>query len=471
MSSYKLIVHDVPVLVVGGGPVGMLTATQLAHHGVQCMLAERNLELTKWPKMDITNCRSMELLRRLKLADELRKIALFEAWLKPVIEANPLINCYFGLKFKSLSETSDGVVSLLRDTTTEQYHIVKSKYLVGCDGSGSRVRKASKINLTGGPVPSALYLVHFKSRDLAKLRKQGQFWHIYFTHGGFIISQDEVNTFTAHLLISLDEDVDRFDPKEIVYKVLGGHAGLFHIDIDKIMVNNAWRLNLVVADNYRSKRGCVFPAGDSVHQNIPTGGYGMNTGVADAYDIGWKLAAVLNGYAGEYLLQSYNTERRPVTLRNVERSDLHFSVVTTYIGMASEKGTDVLLSATEEAKFPDSPVVVNDGSEEKEWNPSHYTPSTWPGVRAPHVFLKDGTTSIFDLYGENYTVIDFTADGIISQEFQEAASSIRVPLKRVHLPSEPHVRSVWERGVVLVRPDGFLAGVTVTFRRTIQVVK
>ncbi|KAH8807752.1 FAD binding domain-containing protein [Xylogone sp. PMI_703] len=541
MDAHKLVVHDVPVLVVGGGPVGMLTAAQLAHHRIQCMLAERNLETTKWPKMDITNCRSMELLRRLNLADGLRNIvsvgvpqnysldvifstglgdggevitkwdlpcpndwrarisqqndgslprepyqrcsqAIFEAWLKPVIEANPLVDCHFGLKFESLHETADGVTSLLRNTTTGEHHIVKSKYVIGCDGAGSRVRKSSKMKLTGGPIPAAMYLVHFKSRDLARLQKQGQFWHIYFTNGGVIISQDEVDTFTTHLPISLDEDTDKFDPKEIVYRVLGGHTGPFHIDIDKIMVNNAWRANLAVADDYRSELGRVFLAGDSAHQNIPTGGYGMNMGVGDAYDIGWKVAAVLNGYGGEHLLKSYNDERRSVAFRNVERSGHHFSVIGKYIELVGEGGK--LLSTTEEAKnlkkritehlqsndgenkdhgiemdyrFPDSYVVIKDGSKEKEWNPRNYTPSTTPGSRAPHVYLRDDKTSIFDLYGEDYTIVDFTSSGKVSASFEEVAKSLGIPLKRVHLPSEQHVRSIWERDIVLVRPDGIVS--------------
>jgi 2-polyprenyl-6-methoxyphenol hydroxylase-like FAD-dependent oxidoreductase len=200
--------HETPVLVVGAGPAGLIAALQLARHGVACKLVERNLDTTKWPKMDITNCRSMELLRRLAIADGLRDVgvdqtysfdvlfstglsdggeliskwdlpspnawrdrikntndgsmprepyqrcsqAIFEHWLKPQIQAEPLIDSHFGLKFVSLDEQDDCVVSKFTDVTTGEEHTIKSKFVVGCDGGGSRVRRAIGGKLIGGPV-------------------------------------------------------------------------------------------------------------------------------------------------------------------------------------------------------------------------------------------------------------------------------------------------------------------------------
>jgi hypothetical protein len=111
--------------------------------------------------------------------------------------------------------------------------------------------------------PAAMLLVHFKSRDLTKLQKQGQFWHIFFTNGGVIISQDEVDTWTVHLRIALDQEVDEIDAKDAIFGVLGGQAGDFSIQIDKILVKSSWRPNLAVADEFRTKIGRVFLAGDS----------------------------------------------------------------------------------------------------------------------------------------------------------------------------------------------------------------
>lgn len=212
----------------------------------------------------------------------------------------------------------------------------------------------------------------------------------------------------------------------------------------------------------------------------------MNMGIGDAYDIGWKLAAVLNGYGGENLLRSYSIERRPVALRNVERSGVHHSVHATYSQWAAEKGPDLILSDTEEARklkrkiaehvlrydgenkdhgiemgysFPNSPVVIPSGDEDggKEMHPRDYIPSTKPGVRAPHIFLADGKTSIFQLYGDGYTIFDFTSEGYFAKAFKNVAASLLVPLKAVHLPDEPHARSIWQRDIVLVRPDGFVS--------------
>ena len=215
----------------------------------------------------------------------------------------------------------------------------------------------------------------------------------------------------------------------------------------------------------------------------------MNMGVGDAYDIGWKLAAVLKGYGGEHLLQSYTMERRPVALRNVERSGVHFSVHSTYSQWAGQMDSGVILSNAEEAKafkkklsdyvishdgenkdhgiemgysFPNSPVIITDdvengGEMEPTGNPRHYTTTTRPGSRAPHVFLSNSETSIFDLFGSDYTIVDFSSNGAISKSFESVATSLQVPLKRVHLPHESHVRSIWQRDVILVRPDHFVS--------------
>jgi hypothetical protein len=346
----------------------------------------------------------------------------------------------------------------------------------------------------------AMLLVHFKSRDLTRLQAQGQFWHIYFTTLSVIIAQDEVDTWTIHIPISLDTNVDELDPVEQIYKGLGGSGEPYPIKIDKILVKSSWRPNLAVADTYRSSGGRVFLAGDSgecsissskwrpklviAHQNIPTGGYGMNMGLGDAYDIGWKLAAVLNGWGGENLLKSYTSERRPVALRNVDRSGVFISVHQKTVEMASEIGHDRILTNTDEAeglkarikehvsmndgenkdhgmemdyRVYDSPVTL-DGNHEVEhpWNPRTYFPTTRPGSRAPHVFLKDGKTSIFDLYGPEYTVVDFTKEGRPSTRFEKLAKKLGIPLQCRLLPDEWYVRKIWERDVVIVRPDGFV---------------
>lgn len=211
----------------------------------------------------------------------------------------------------------------------------------------------------------------------------------------------------------------------------------------------------------------------------------MNMGLGDAYDIGWKLAAVLNEWGGEQLLRSYEIERRPVALRNVDRSGVLMSVIWKIGEITKDVGHDEILTKTARAeetkakirehlelndgenkdhgmemdyRFPDSPVVLVNGTEkDRPWTRRHYLSSTRPGSRAPHVFLKDGKTSILDLYGPEYTLFDFTEQGDASARFHEVAEMLRIPLVRRHLPNESHVRRIWERDLVLVRPDGFVS--------------
>ncbi|KAK5064728.1 hypothetical protein LTR84_000562 [Exophiala bonariae] len=543
ISDVQSLPSDVPVVVVGGGPAGMIAALQLSKNGVPCLLVERNLDTTKWPKMDITNCRSMELLKRLGVDQGLREVgvpdnysfdvlfstglsehgrliekwdlpsprawrekiknqndgsmprepyqrcsqAIFEAWLKPRIEADPMITARFGMKFETLTEDGKGVISSLIDQSGER-HIVRSSYVIGCDGAGSKVRQSVGITMTGGPVPGAMYLIHFKSRDLEVLHRQGQFWHIFFLAGSVIISQDEKDTWTIHIPASIDAKASDMDPHAEIKKALGLEESKLAVTVDEILVTSMWRPNIYLADRYVSSGGRVFISGDAAHQNIPTGGYGMNTAVGDSFDIGWKVAAAVHGYGGQSLLQSYEDERRPVGMRNIDRSGAHWKVHATYgewcgqangaVSSSSDEGKELREKVAHHVRTHDGEnkdqgielgyryksdvvVLLEDAGTEPPWSEKQYIPSTWPGARAPHVFLNDGETSIFDLFGQGpaWTLVDFTQSGDHIKQFKSVLSSLRakIPLEFVHLPDESHVRKIWEREAVLVRPDDHVA--------------
>lgn len=281
--------------------------------------------------------------------------------------------------------------------------------------------------------------------------------------------------------IPIGFDTSTLDPEETVRQALGGVSGPLDIEIDEILVTSTWRPNNYLADKYISEKGRVFLSGDAAHQNIPTGGYGMNTAVGDSFDIGWKVAAVIKGYGGDALLHSYEEERRPVAARNIDQSGLHFSVIMKNSEIASqgdvraddEQGRKLRAEISKNISENDAEnkahglemgyrynqsSVVNHEQEdvsEPEWKLFNYVPSTWPGVRSPHVFLNDGTTSIFDLFGNGpqYTLVDFSADGSYLRAMKPIAESLGMPLKSVHIPDEKHARAVWERDAVLVRPD------------------
>lgn len=332
-----------------------------------------------------------------------------------------------------------------------------------------------------------MWLIHFKSRDLTRLQSQGQFWHIFFTSGHAIIAQDEVDTWTLHTPIDINAAVDNLDPREAIYKGLGGETSPFQIQVDEILVTSVWRPMICLAERYTSKGGRVFLAGDSAHQNIPTGGYGMNTAVGDSFDIGWKISAVVKGYAGPSLLASYEQERRPVGARNIERSGVHYKVHSTYTQWSRDASGVITLSTPEgEAlrervaqlvqkqdgenrdhgielgyRYNNSCVIASteDEGDEPGWTERKFTPSTWPGSRAPHVYLRDGKTSIFDLFGTGpeFTLVDFTDNAAFLEVFEPVFQARGVPYKKVHLPDETHVRIIWQRDAVLVRPDDHVA--------------
>ncbi len=515
---------DTPVLIAGAGPVGLVLAKELAHHGVRSTIVERNLDTTRWPKMDITNCRSMELLRRLGLEKGLREVgvpsrhsfdvlfstgltgrcftrwslpsvddwrerigarndgsmpqvpyqrcsqAIFEAWLKRLCEQDPLITVRSGWRFDDLSQDADGVTARIVDLDGGE-HRLRAQYLVGCDGASSAVRKSLGIALHGRALPRHARLVHFKSRDLTALHAHGQFWHIFFTTPATLIAQDEVDTWTLIRYFPLEVDPAQFRSEDLVAESLGRR-----VQIDEVIVTSVWRGNLLLAERYREGR--VFLAGDSVHQNIPTGGYGMNTGVGDAIDIGWKLAAVLNGWGGPALLDSYERERRPVAERNVARSERHANVHVQWRARIDPMLVDADSAAgeahrqelaefirTEDGenqdhgielgyRYDDSPIVVLESTDAPPWTPRHYVPTTWPGGRAPSVLLADGS-SMFDRFGRAFTLVDF-AGGDGGRSLRHAATARGLPIEHL-VVNDPHARAIYERDLVLIRPDQHVA--------------
>lgn len=239
----------------------------------------------------------------------------------------------------------------------------------------------------------------------------------------------------------------------------------------------------------------VFLAGDAAHQNVPTGGYGMNTGLGDAYDIGWKLAAVVRGWGHQPgLLASYEAERRPVAITNVERSGVHMAVHMQAVAPLAGDGAHMLgrEDSEEGRRLRDwvhrhyqendgentdlgvemgyrykSDIVFNtldrgEGEKEKEptWDPHVYHPTTWPGGRPPHVFLNNGS-AIFDHFGPCFTLVEFQNQPVNhergSHHIVEAAGDLSVPLSHIRLHNEDHAARLWETPLVLVRPDGHVA--------------
>ena len=518
-------VFEVQVLVIGAGPVGLITAFELAQHGVQCTLIDKALQGTNFPKMDITNGRSMELLRRLGLArticgaggpsdddpynvvftrrigDEQLSVWEYESWnqmhsrleslcdgsgaiephkrisqidaeaaLREVARENERIDFREGWCFETLAQDDTGVECTLFDTRAGSRHIIRSSYVIACDGASSAVRKLLGIKLRGRSVPLDTYMVHFKSTD-RKLFQYGKFWHLVFEKGGAIVSQNGKDTWTCHGLPPPGTDFSTIDPVTFVADVAGTAIEL------EVLTSSPWRAGELLAERY--VRGRVLLAGDAAHQMYPAGGYGMNTGIGDAVGAGWMVAALVNGWGGDHLLEAYEIERQEQGRRAITYSNFHLRLWLDWWERASgdnssrfgkpgtegyraeahrylqaHRGENEFYGVELDYRYHLSPIVVVDGSPEPAWDPRHYTPTTWPGSRPPSVRLQDGSL-IFDAFGAGYTLVDLSGDNRLDA-FVNAFSDIGAPLKCLQVNDE-RARKLWEQNYVLVRPDQHVA--------------
>lgn len=553
MGQAQSSAEQIPVLVAGGGPVGLTLALTLAQHGVAAILVERNPSTTTHPKMDITNGRSMELFRHLGVADELRKIAvpedhpfdvswvtnldgwelarfryptaaqrralirerndgtmplepamrvsqaLLEPALKNILESRATkIDVRFGWALETFAQDANGVDAVIRCSATGEIRAIRAQFLAGCDGAGSVVRNGLGIGLDdidlrrlavrelglGRLLPAAirayladretpmdgrLYLIHFTSPNRELFERFGTAWHTQSPKGWTLISQNDNDTWTLHTLLGAGTDADAIEPRQLLFAKLG-----IEFDCD-IICANAWRPRLSLADTYGNGR--VWLAGDSAHQVVPAGGYGMNTGVGDAVGLGWMLAAIVQGWGGHRLLEAYEAERRAVAARNRTASARHtlvrLAIKTAYRrvihseGWNGERsrrrlGREILdLSNLENEadgiefgyRYDSSPVICNEQHTAPADHMHAYTPSTQPGTRPPSLFLEDGG-AIFDLFGLGFTLVRFADLDVDS--LAAAAAERSMPLKIVDI-REDHARTLYERDLVLIRPDHHVA--------------
>jgi 2-polyprenyl-6-methoxyphenol hydroxylase-like FAD-dependent oxidoreductase len=512
---------QVPVLIAGGGPVGMTLACDLSRRGIACLLVERNPTTTRHPKMDITNARSMELFRRLGLVDALRAVAVPESsnfdvsWItsltgyelhrfrypsvtewrqrlqdrndgsmpgeppmrvsqveiEPVlqraVQAAPLVEARWGVELEDIAEDETGVTATLR-TAEGAVEQVRCRYLAGCDGGTSRVRQCIGIRLDGQWQVQQRFLTHFRSTDTALLQRWGIAWH-YQSAAGTLIAQNDKDIWTLQTRWPDDRQPEQVD----IPALLRGFAGR---DFDHdILVANAWTPHFVVAERYQAGR--VLLAGDAAHQYVPTGAYGMNTGIGDACDLGWKLAAVLHGYGGPRLLASYEMERRPVGLRNCDAARRHSqtrAAIAAVYRAAGDLGAPTAATARAAAglriaalgnaenesygielgyAYAGSEAICADPAAEIPNDPLHYIPTTAPGVRMPSVLLAGGVP-IFDRLGLWFTLACFGAAP--SEALVAAAARRGVPLELLRV-DDPATVAVYGRGLLLIRPDQHIA--------------
>jgi hypothetical protein len=244
------------------------------------------------------------------------------------------------------------------------------------------------------------------------------------------------------------------------------------VEYDMMYVGQ-WRQNLLLADSYAQQR--VFLAGDAAHLMIPTGGLGMNTGVGDAVDLAWKLAATLQGWGGPHLLASYETERRQVGERNVAasrfatlgrrkwraayRPNIRDDTVDGAESRASlaaiaeveQRKSNEMIGAELGYRYVDSPLTWPEPGDGPGHDAMNYVPTTSPGARIPHAWIKDGA-ALHDHLGPGYTLLRLGGTGVDPTPLQRAFAELNAPLAVMTVGDE-RTREIYGHDLLLLRPD------------------
>jgi 2-polyprenyl-6-methoxyphenol hydroxylase-like FAD-dependent oxidoreductase len=511
-----------PVLIAGGGPVGLALAAELGWQGIECLLVEQGDGVVKTPKMNEVNTRSMELCRRWGIADQVldtpfpldwpkdvvfvttmsgyelgrvtrppRQVRASEHspeytqtcsqhWFDPILQrftrSFPNVTLRYRCRLDTFVQSESGVIAQVTDLTTGEKEQIEARYLAGCDGAGSVVRRGLGVALEGQGMLGCAVNMFFRTPNLLDVcgKRPGTFF-IPVDRGGVWANIRVIEPRAGLWRLMVNETdpetrADAVDKEAYLRRGLGRALEVDWVDI------NVWRRQSVLAAGYGRDR--VFLLGDAVHQVSPTGALGMNTGIADAVDLGWKLAAVLQGWGGPNLLASYDAERRPAGARAVA-SATRFHANQTGWG----DGLDGLDAPGEEGaarrrrvgdklvtnvgvefrtmglqlgyRYDNSPICVADGTPPVPDDPETYRPSARPGGRAPHFWIEDGRSAL-DCFGRGFTLLRLGRAAPATGTLEQAASSRGMPLTPIAIDTEA-ARDLYQRALVLVRPDGHVA--------------
>jgi 2-polyprenyl-6-methoxyphenol hydroxylase-like FAD-dependent oxidoreductase len=514
---------DTQVLIVGAGPTGLTLAIDLGRRGIRCTLIEQKEAPQFLPKMERCNARTMEIYRRLGIADRIRAAGLpshcpmdifivlslvepplvhhvhpsvseakariarsddgseplepyqlisqytLEPLLKSIAEDLPSVTVRYGCALLSFEQDGRSVIAEIK-TTNGARSSIRAAYMVGCDGGGSLVRRRLGIKLEGEADIAQLRQALYYCEDLYERIPigKGRHYHVADREGNFLIVQDSTRHFTLHSVVDRDSDMtvmfERVVAMPVKYEML--YVG-------------QWKMNLLLAERYGSGR--VFLAGDAVHLVIPTGGLGMNTGVGEAIDLSWKLAATLQGWGSPNLLASYEIERRQVGERNVAASGLAargrrkwraligpavreqssagaaLRAEIARVADAEQRKVSDMIGAELGYRYVGSPVIAAEPGEGPEQDFMRYLPTTWPGARLPHVWLDDATAMQDRIgYGHGYTLLRLGGTNANTGALQRAFANIGAPLQELDIADE-RPRDVYGYDLLLLRPDMHIA--------------
>nr|WP_294522649.1 FAD-dependent monooxygenase [uncultured Rhodopila sp.] len=505
--------HTHQVVIVGGGPVGLGLAIELGQRGIKCCVVERYTKLLHIPKGQNLTQRTLEHVRHWGVEAQLRAARTIptsygiggltaygtllgeyqynwlqrelvrpyyacdnerlpqyetEAVLRQRVAELPSVETLYGWQAEEVVQNDDGVSIATVERHGPGRRWLRAAYVVGTDGSHSIVRDRAQITQTLTDHDRLMVLLVFRSPGLHALLERfpdSSFFCVlnpelkgYWQFFGRV---DLGTTWFFHAPVPMGTKKDNFDFRAYLNQAVGAE---FDVEFEHI---GFWDLRFAVADTYRNKR--VFIAGDAAHSHPPYGGYGVNTGLEDARNLGWKLAATLQGWSGEALLDSYSAERQPVSA----------STARDFIEASIEADRDFLASfdpARDRAAFERSWAERGSGAraEVDSFEPHYEGSAVVDGpaggkctALGSHMFiarpghhlapqpLSDGR-SVFDALGDGFTLLAFDADDAAVAAFEQAATASGLPLTVVR-DSRSGGREQYGVVLVLVRPDQFVA--------------
>ena len=513
------------VVIIGAGPSGLGLAIELGLRGVDCLLVERNERVGHAPRAKTTNVRTRTHLRRWGIADKLAAAAPFgidypatvsfvtrlggfglaqienhsninpgntdlypehgqwipqytlEQVMREHAETLPSVTIMFNTEFVSATQDSDDVIVNLRGVSDRPgpKSRIRCRYLIGADGARSLVRELIGATFVGQYGLSRNYNIVFRARGLAEAHAHGRsvmYW--------------QVNPEAPSLIGPMDkDDVWFFMPTRLPegFRITPENAAALireatGIDLPyEIMSSDEWVASSFIADRYRDRR--IFLVGDACHLHPPFGGFGMNMGVADGADLGWKIAATLQGWGGPALLDSYEAERRGIHEEVIEAAGANHSVLSNdfwsdgleSVGAEGEKlravaGQRIVAAKKREFHtlgtvlggcYTDSPVIIaEDAAGRPPHDPGVYTPSNFPGCLAPHLWRADGR-SLYDMFGPGFTLVHTPdANAADLRRAIEEARARSIPLELLAVSAE-EAADRYATPLTLVRPDQFVA--------------